>query len=230
MNGSPRSSPSPPLPPPQPSPLPEVDSNYISSSPLPCSPQKTQVRIYHDSNLKWSSPHKIMNYVKDLSLRYNDLSPNNLEISMTYTPTLEDMHSALDRDDNTNAIVIISTLTNNVKVKQTVGKTRLLLQRAINSLKAQTASENIIFLESPPSLRFDIFYHNQMAFQLCKDSKVRFAYNLLARDHIKLDGLHILPKYKHLMVKSVAAAISKREPFSLLGRKIPRRFPILCQF
>ena len=227
MNGSPRSSPLPPPPPPQPSPaLPRVDSNSVSSSPLPRSPQKTQVRIYHDSNLKWSSPDKIMKNVKDLSLRCVDLNPNNLEISMTYTPRLEDMQSAIDKDDNTNGIVIISTLTNNVKDKQTVGKTSFLLQRSINSLKAQTSPENIIFLESPPSLRFDIFHHNQMAFQLCKHSRVRFAFNLLARSHIKPDGLHILPEFKHLMVKSVAAAIAKREPFSLLGCRIPRRHPI----
>ena len=231
MNGSPRSSPLPPPPPPQPSPaLPRVDSNSVSSSPLPRSPQKTQVRIYHDSNLKWSSPDKIMKNVKDLSLRYVDLNPNNLEISMTYTPRLEDMQSAINKDDNTNGIVIISTLTNNVKDKQTVGKTRFLLQRSINSLKAQTSPENIIFLESPPSLRFDIFHHNQMAFQLCKHSRVRFAFNLLARSHIKPDGLHILPEFKHLMVKSVAAAIAKREPFSLLGLRIPRRHPIFPCF
>ena len=229
MNGSPRSSPLPPPPPspPQPSPaLPKVDSDSVSSSPLPRSPQKTQVRIYHDSNLKWSSPDKIMKNVKDLSLRYVDLNPNNLEISMTYTPRLEDMQSAINKDDNTNGIVIISTLTNNVKDKQTVGKTSFLLQRSINSLKAQTSPENIIFLESPPSLRFDIFHHNEMAFQLCKHSRVRFAFNLLARSHIKPDGLHILPEFKHLMVKSVAAAIAKREPFSLLGCRIPRRHPI----
>ena len=175
---------------------------------------------------KSSSPDQIMKNVKDLSLRYVDLNPNNLEISMTYTPKLEDMQSAIDKDDNTNGIVIISTLTNNVKDKQTVGKTSFLLQRSINSLKAQTSPENIIFLESPPSLRFDIFHHNQMAFQLCKHSRVRFAFNLLARSHIKPDGLHILPEFKHLMVKSVAAAIAKREPFSLLGRRIPRRHPI----
>ena len=181
-----------------------------------------KVRIYHDSNLKWSSPKQIQKVIRDFHLG----SKGPFAVTMSYTPKLEHMLDALKNDDNENGVVIIATMTNNAKDHQSVAHTHSLLQKAIHSLSQQTARKNVIFLESPPSLRFDIFHYNKMAFHLCQSEGIQFASNLLARSHIKQDGLHILGPFKHLMVESVAAAIAGREPYSLLGLRQPMRHPM----
>ena len=181
-----------------------------------------KVRIYHDSNLRWSSPKQIQKVIRDLHLGSN----GQFAVTMSYTPKLEHMLDALKNDDNENGVVIIATMTNNAKDHQSVAHTHSLLQKGIHSLSHQTARKNVIFLESPPSLQFDIFHYNKMAFHLCQSEGIQFASNLLARSHIKQDGLHILGPFKHLMVESVAAAIAGREPYSLLGLRQPMRHPM----
>ena len=181
-----------------------------------------KVRIYHDSNLRWSSPKHIQKTIRDLHLGSN----GQFAVTMSYTPKLEHMLDALKNDDNENGVVIIATMTNNAKDHQSVAHTHSLLQKGIHSLSHQTARKNVIFLESPPSLQFDIFHYNKMAFHLCQSEGIQFASSLLARSHIKQDGLHILGPFKHFMVKSVAAAIAGREPYSLLGLRQPMRHPM----
>ena len=183
-------------------------------------PQK--VRIYHDSNLKWSSPKEIQNTISDLHLK----DSKNLDISLSYTPKLEHMVSAVERDDNKNAIVVIATMTNNAKDHESLAKCQYLLRKAFAILQRQTPMENVIFLESPPSLKFDIFFYNRMVLNLCNLTGAKFAFNLLARPHIKSDGLHIKAGFKHLMNRSVASAIVRRDPYSLLGLWVPRRHPL----
>ena len=178
-----------------------------------------KVRIYHDSNLRWSSPSEIKRSFKDLQLG----NAEEYDIALSYTPTLDDALHDVEHHDNRNTLVVISTMTNNAKSHQAVTKTKSLLQQLVEKLKRQVLSKNIIFLESPPSRNFDIFPYNQMASHLCKSLGVMFALNLVARPHIKPDGLHILPQFKYLMVTSAAAAIAGREPYGLLGLKPLRR-------
>ena len=180
------------------------------------------VRIYHDSNLRWSSPSQIKDTFKGLNLG----NPDKFNIELSYTPTLEQLVTAVERDDNTNATIVISTLTNNAKDHQSVSKCELKLKRAVGILTQQTQPKNIIFLESPPSFRCDIFPYNKMAYNLCKSSGLTFSFNLLSYVHIKPDGLHIKRAFKHLMVKSVAAALAGREPFSIFGLALPDRHPL----
>ena len=117
-------------------------------------------------------------------------------------------------------------MTNNAKDQQPMSKCQSLLQKAVTILKTQTLAKNITFLESPPSLNFDIFPYNQMAFQLCQKLGLVFCLNLLARPHIKADGLHIKAPFKHLMLKSVAAAVVGKGPYSILGLIPPIRQPV----
>ena len=208
--------PRPPVAAPQRNPKPQ--GNSIPSEPL--GPKK--VRIYHDSNLRWSSPSQIKDTFKGLSLGNSD----NFNIELSYTPTLEQLVTAVERDDNTNATIVISTMTNNAKDHQSVSKCELKLKRVVGVLTQQTQAKNIIFLESPPSFRCDIFPYNNMAYNLCKSSGLMFSFNLLSYVHIKPDGLHIKRAFKHLMVKSVAAALAGREPFSIFGLTLPRRHPL----
>ena len=176
-------------------------------------PPPNKIRIYHDSNLKWSSPREIKKVIKNLNLGDAD----SYDIDLCFTPKLEDLLEAVQNDDNRRTKVIIATMTNNVKAHQPISKCQSLLQRAVNILKTQILGKNVIFLESPPSLNFDIFHYNKMAFQLCKKSGVVFSLNLLVRHHIKSDGLHIKAQCKHVMLESVAAAITGKEPYAMLG-------------
>ena len=147
-------------------------------------------------------------------------------INLSYTPKLENLLAAVEKDDNRKTKVIIATMTNNAKDQQPVSKCLSLLQKAVTILKTQTLAKNITFLESPPSLNFDIFPFNQMAFHLCQKLGMVFCLNLLARPHIKPDGLHIKAPFKHLMLKSVAAAVVGKGPYSILGLIPPIRRPV----
>ena len=179
-----------------------------------------KVRIYHDSNLRWSSPSEIQRSIRDFQLG----NAESCNIMLSYTPRLEDVLRAVEHDDNKNVKVVIATMTNNAKGHQEVSKTEALLRKVVASLKRQVLARDIVFLESPASLNFDIFPYNQMANSLCKSAGITFALNLVARPHIKTDGLHILTPFKYLMVTSVAAAIMKKEPYRIFGL-VPLRRP-----
>ena len=75
-------------------------------------------------------------------------------------------------DDNKNVKVVIATMTNNAKGHQEVSKTEALLRKVVASLKRQVLARDIVFLESPASLNFDIFPYNQMANSLCKSAGI----------------------------------------------------------
>ena len=135
-----------------------------------------------------------------------------IKVEKFYTPRLEDVLPAVMQNNHSNAIVVIAVMTNNAKGKQPVLQSQSILSKVLNILKPQTPLENLIVLESPPSLNFDIFPYNYAMYQICKSSGICFAPNLLRPSDIKPDGLHILPRSKHLMVKSISAAIKKLDP------------------
>ena len=174
-------------------------------------PLKVPVRIYHDSNLAWSGPDAIKDTLKRIFPKQSE--DKAFEVSMCFTPKLEDVLQAVTQTDLENSVVIIAVMTNNAKERQPVQHTHSLLQRILDNLKTQTSSEKIIVLESPPSLQFDVYPYNRASYQLCRSSGVYFALCQLERCHIKDDGLHIRDPYKHLMIKSVAAAIMKVNPY-----------------
>ena len=174
-------------------------------------PAKVPVRIYHDSNLAWSGPDAIKDTLKRVFPKQS--KDQAYEVIMCFTPKLENVLQAVTQTDLENSVVIIAVMTNNAKERQPVQHTHSLLQKILDNLKRQTSSEKIIILESPPSLQFDVYPYNRASYQLCRSSGVYFALCQLERCHIKDDGLHIRDPYKHLMIKSVAAAIMKVNPY-----------------
>ena len=186
-------------------------------------PEKVPVHIYHDSNLAWSGPDAIKDTIRRIFPKQSD--DKDFNVSMCFTPKLEDVLQAVSQTDHANSVVVISVMTNNAKEGQSVEHTDSFLQRIINNLKRQTSLKNIIIMESPPSLQFDIYPYNRASYQICCSSGVYFALSHLDRCHIKDDGLHIRDPYKHLMIKSVAAAIMKVNPYIHFGLFPPVRRP-----
>lgn len=190
---------------------PKFPSNFQPSKnhPTKISPQK--VFIYHDSNLAWSLPSTIEETVKNINT-YRPHPIQNVSITKCYTPRLVQTLDSIKTTNHSNSVVIIAVMTNNAKANQSVAYSKSILNKIFEHLKTEISAQNIIVLESPPSLNFDIFPYNKVMFDLCQSNEVFFARNLLKKVHMKGDGLHILNHYKHLMVKSVAAAIKKIDP------------------
>ena len=172
-----------------------------------------KVFIYHDSNVAWSLPSTIEKAVEQINT-YRPHPIKTVNVSKIYTPRLENTLNAIQSTDHSNSVVIISVMTNNAKAFQSVSRSKSILNDIINNLKKEISVENIIVLESPPSLNFNIFPYNKAVFDLCQSEGVFFARNLVKRTHLKPDGLHILNHYKHLVIKSIAAAIKKVDPKS----------------
>ena len=185
--------------------------------------------IYHASNLAWATPKTIENAVHAIiSARPHPIG--DIKVAKCWTPRLEDVLSEVKKRDHSQSIVIISVMTNNAKAKQPVSHTQSLLQSVFDELKTQVSPHNIIFLESIPSLNFDIYPYNRAAYHTCQNSGIYFAPNLLTRSNIKPDGLHILARYKHLMVKSVSTAIKKMNPYVYFGFPFSPRRPFFAAF
>ena len=174
-------------------------------------PQK--VIVYHDSNLAWSLPSTVEQAVKNINT-YGPHPIKDIKLTKNYTPRLEDTLNAVKSTNHSNSVVIISVMTNNAKAYQSIYQSKSLLSKIVEHLKEEVSVKNIIVLESPPSHNFNIFPYNKAMFDLCQNIGVFFARNLVKRVHLKPDGLHILTQYKHLMIKSVAAAIKKIDPKS----------------
>ena len=186
-------------------------------------PEKVPVQIYHDSNLAWSGPNAINDAIKRVFPKQSE--EKDFNVSMSLTPKLEDVLQAVTQTNHANSVVIIAVMTNNAKQCQPVERTHSILQRIVDSLKRQTSPENIIIIESPPSLQFDIYPYNRASYHLCCSSGVHFSLSQLETCHIKDDGLHIKNSYKHLMIKSVVAAIMKINPYIHFGLIPPVKRP-----
>ena len=72
--------------------------------------------------------------------------------------------------------------------------------------------KNIIILESPPLLYFDIFPYNNGSFLIAQKFGVTFAPTLVGEQQLWTDGIHVLNSARHLLVKSVAAAVAGIDP------------------
>ena len=94
--------------------------------------------------------------------------------------------------------------------------TQNILRKIIQKLKTETDSENICVTESVPSTKFDIQPYNRMSQQLCKQENIGFAPTLVSASQIwRGDGIHIHENFRHLLVKTSAAAILGVEPHRL---------------
>ena len=128
-----------------------------------------------------------------------------------------------------NDIIILNTLTNDArqtKTRQsrTPTQTKNIQTAIILHLKTYVPPDHIIILESPPLLvspTNDIFPFNENSFLLSRDYGIRFAKTLIGESHIFRDGYHILRNTRHLLIKSVVAAIKNVDPHLYYGLKNP---------
>ena len=125
----------------------------------------------------------------------------------------------------TNAIVVIGIMTNEAKFSKPIRNTHSRLSRIITKLKTQTHPDNIVILEAVPSLPFNIFAYNNASWVLCRKMGVRFARTLVGEHHLWRDGVHVRHNCRHLLEKSVAAAIANVDPGRLFRLERPPHGP-----
>ena len=76
-------------------------------------------------------------------------------------------------------------------------------------------AKNIVILEAPPLLsnpNSDIYPYNNSSYLVSQQLGSRFAKTLIGEFHIFRDGFHIQRSARHLLIKSVAAAIANVDP------------------
>ena len=67
-------------------------------------------------------------------------------------------------------------------------------------------------METIPSLTHDIHPYNNAAFSICRQSGVRFSPTLVGESHLWDDGIHVVNRFRPLLVSSVAAAVLNVDP------------------
>ena len=128
-----------------------------------------------------------------------------------------------------NDRIIIHILTNDARQtknrnRRSPEQTRQLQTQIIQHLLKYIPRQNITLLESPPLLdspHSDIFPYNYASVQLSRQFGTRFADTLIGEKHLGRDGFHILPSARHLLLKSVAAAIGHFSPHQKFGHARP---------
>ena len=108
-------------------------------------------------------------------------------------------------------------MTNNVRRGESLASVRALQEEIIWMLKSETAPQNIVFIESPPSLKFDTASYNASTQALCKRMNVRFSWTLIRKGHLNHDGYHVRFEHQHLMQRTLAAAILNVDPFRVFN-------------
>ena len=133
--------------------------------------------------------------------------------------------------DHTNAIVVINVGVNNVRwgkrtqwthhgIEDRHGQTHHgYMKKIVDLLKEQTHSSNIIILQSAPSTKYSMENYNKASQDLSQREEIIFAPTLVNEQHLWNDGYHIHDTHRHLLVKSVAAAIVGMNPFKAFGNR-----------
>ena len=174
------------------------------------------MRYIHTNHLR----DTLNNIQKQLKMTTNN---KNIELHLTYH--LNGTFKDLQKRDHTNSIIVLNVGTNDTRHGTPITNSMHTLTRIINKLKQQTSPQNIIILESSPSTTFDIHPFNHASFSLSRQMGVRFSPILVGEHHLYKDGLHVLRKYKHLMVKSAATAILDIDPLRFYGVARPPAGP-----
>ena len=209
-----------------PPPPPQVSSPLLSTPPPPPADLPT-VHLFHDSNLRDIKPDEIQQAVKNAT---KQADTPNYTYSTHQTYTLPQTFAKIKQTTfKKHDIVIINTLTNDARQTKnrkacTPRQTQNTQSKIINHLKTFIQAKNIIILESPPlssSTGSDIFPFNCSSFLLSRQLGTRFAETLVGEAHLFRDGYHILRKARHLLVKSVVAAILNVRPHQLFACRRP---------
>ena len=135
--------------------------------------------------------------------------------------------------DHTNAVVVINIGVNNVRwgkrtqwthhgIEDRHGQTHHgYMKKIVDLLKKQTHPSNIIILQSAPSTKYPMDEFNRASQHLCQTEGIIFAPTMVKEHHLWNDGYHIHDAHRHLLVKSVAAAIMGIDPVRGFGN--PKR-------
>ena len=165
-----------------------------------------KVFIYGDSN--YQTRHR------QLRSKIRELQTDGTEkydITFVRSYTLEKTLVEMQKHDHNNAIVVIATLTNNIRYNQSLTTISRLQGQIIEELKKQTDQKNIVFLACPPTrfpAHFDTHMSNCYTEVVCEREGVRFSESLVKEQHLYLeDGIHVDYEHQDLITRSVAAAI-----------------------
>ena len=183
-------------------------SPSVANSSHPTTNVPDKVIYYTDSNTRMSQ-HILREKMNEI--RKNSGRVPKLEQVPAYT--LQKAHKIIQTNNHENAVVIINLMTNNVRRGESPASIRALQEEIIWMLKSETAPQNIIFVESPPSLKFDTASYNASTQSLCKRMNVRFSWTLIRKGHLNKDGYHVRYEHQHLMQRTLAAAILNVVPF-----------------
>ena len=167
---------------------------------VPSTPKK--VIIYGTSNYQ-TRHHELKSHIK--LLRKNSSEQCDIQFIRSYT--LEKTYELIKSKDHTDAIVVISVLTNNAKRKQSLSYIRGYQETISWMLKQETDAQNIVFVACPPAKAFETKIYNDSTRDLCDQEGVRFSQTLIREHHLGRDGYHLQMRYQHLMSETVAAAI-----------------------
>ena len=162
--------------------------------------------IYGDSN------YQTRHY--QLRAKIRELQPDGTkkyDITFIRSYTLEKTLSEMQNHDHNDAIVVIATLTNNIRYNQSLPTIRRLQEQIIKELKRETDQNNIVFLGCPPTrfpAHFDTYMSNCYTEVVCEREGVRFADSLVKEQHLYWrDGIHVAYEHQGVVTRSVAAAI-----------------------
>ena len=187
------------------SPKPTVPA--MSESQFSCPKDKAKkVFIYGDSN--YQTRHR------QLRQKIRELQPDGTEkydLNFIRSYTLKKTLVEMKNHDHNDAIVVIATLTNNIRYNQSLTTIRGLQEQIIKELKRETDQNNIVFLACPPTrspANFDTYMSNCYTEVVCEREGVRFAESLVKEEHLYWrDGIHVDYEHQDVVTRSAAAAI-----------------------
>ena len=188
------------------------------------------IHVYQDSNGKRSNPGNVEAEVKRL-MQQKKGSSFDFQIHYHNSYHLPGTLYQVHQRDHSNSIVIINVGTNDVRYRldpsthdHPLSKKdpHQMMDKIISHLKKETAPENIIILESIPSTKMDMKPYNDENYKLSKMRNIRYAFTLVRESHIwKGDKYHIHNAFRHVVSKSVAAAIMNVHPVQAYRFQMP---------
>ena len=129
---------------------------------------------------------------------------------------------------NKNDIIIINIMTNdarqtNYRQQRTTNEVQYIHNKILTHLLRFVPPLNVVFLESPPITngKGDIYPYNALTSKTASFWGTGFAATLVGEDHLKWDGFHVHPNYRHLLTRSIACAILRLNPHASFGLRRP---------
>ena len=141
------------------------------------------------------------------------------------TYILQKTIDAIKQNNHKDQLVYIHIMTNEGKHKKRIPYVNYKLNEIVTILQSQTALHNIYFSECPASMIFDPFPYNIALYNTSRHLGVNFVPSLVGEVNLFKDGLHVLYKDRHLLVKSLAAGITGHNPHLYFKLQAPPHGP-----